>query len=141
MTERKKKKRASEDSLSKAWEGTQTRHGVGNIAIRRPASQELDDGTPEGPNVRFSRGTFELDDFGSHPVGCTSDVFHFALHGAQVERNAKVGELHVAVLRGQDIRGLEIAVHDVALVQVMQPFQNFDDVSGDETFVEFAKRF
>jgi len=45
------------------------------------------------------------------------------------------------VLRCQDVRRLEIAVHDVAGVEVVQPFEDLDDVGGDEPLVEFAEGF
>lgn len=43
---------------------------------------------------------------------------------AQVERDAKVGELHFPILGYENIRCLEVAVHDAVLVEVIQTLED-----------------
>lgn len=116
-----------------------TRHGISDIPIRRSPREKLDNGAAKRPNVRFGRCALELDDFRCHPVGRAGDVFDLALHGTQVQRDAKVRELHVPVLGREDVRRLEIAMHHVASVEVVQPFENLDDVTRHQLLVELSE--
>jgi hypothetical protein len=63
------------------------------------------------------------------------------LHRPHVERHAEVGQFNVAGLRSQDIGRFEIAVDHVTLMQVVQAFENLDDIVGDEAFIELPEGF
>jgi hypothetical protein len=81
------------------------------------------------------------------------------LHDFHVERHAKVGKLNIAVLRGEDVRRLEIAVDDLIKsvnqtgpqgvkgetayplrVEIVQPLEDLGHVGRHEFLVELAER-
>jgi hypothetical protein len=111
-----------------------TGHAIRNIRVRRASGEQLDDGASKRPDIRSVTGAFQLNNLRSHPVGRASNVLPLFLHRAQVaqiEGNTKVGELDVPGLGRQNVSGLEIAVNDVALVEVVETVQDLDDVAGD----------
>jgi len=61
-----------------------------NVGIRRPPSEQLDHSASKGPDVRFGRGSFELNDLRGHPIGSTCDILYLPLHRAQVQGDTKV---------------------------------------------------
>lgn len=65
---------------------------VGLTPVRRPRDVRQSFLTRLGPRLR---------------------ILFDVLHGLHVERNAEVGKLNIAVLRGEDVRRLEIAVDDL----------------------------
>ena len=118
-----------------------TRHAVGDLGVRRTPGEQLDDRARKRPDVGLGRRALELDNLGRHPIGCARHVLHFALHGAEVEGDTKVGQLYVAVLGREDIRSLQIAVYDITLVKVVQTFEDLDDVACHKFLVKLAERF
>jgi len=100
---------------------------MADVAVGGLPSQQLDDCTPERPNVGSCRGAPERDDFGCCPVGCTG--VSAVLDLMQVERETEIGKFYVPIFRHEDIRRLEVSVHDVILVEVMQSFENFYQIA------------
>lgn len=79
--------------------------------IRRFPADELADRRAQRPDVARWRGTFEGDDLGRHPIRGTIRVVRPGrqstgrLDRMQIQRDAEVGQLDVAVLRGENVGG------------------------------------
>lgn len=113
---------------SSGGERQPTRHAVLDVSIWRSTCRELDDGACQGPDIGGRRGTLELDNFRGHltcwsescdqgknhertPIGRPRNIVLDPHHGTKVQRDTKVGQLHIARLGRQNIRGLEIAMY------------------------------
>lgn len=116
-----------------------TRHTVTQLRIRGAPSKELDDSAGQGPYIRLCRCTLQHDDLGGHPVRCPSHIPNLVLRHAKIQGDAKVGELDVGVLCGQNVRSLEVAMDDVIGVEIMKPFKDFNYVARNEMLIEFPK--
>ena len=56
-----------------------------------------------------------------------------------ITRNAKVCELHSAVLGREDIRSLDVAMDDTLVMEVDESFQDLRDVDRDEVLWELSE--
>ena len=117
-----------------------TCHSITDIPIWRASRQQFYNRTSERPDIRLCRCAFELNDFGSHPIRRASDVLDLALHRAQVERHTKVRQFDVPSLRSEDVGRLEVAMHDVALVQVIEPLEDLEHIARNQLLVQLAER-
>lgn len=96
---------------------------MANVAVGGLPSQQLNDCTAERPNVGSCRGVPERDNFRCCPVGCTCGSAVLDL--MQVERETEVSEFYASIFRHEDIRRLEVAVHDVIMMEVIQSLEDF----------------
>ena len=114
------------------------------VVVRRLAVEQLEDRAAERPDVRRRREAGHLDHLGRHPVGCADDgrrLDRGVCRGLDAARDAKVGELDLAVLRDQQVRPLDVAVAHALLVQPLQPQQHLPNVDADQVRREGAKVF
>lgn len=126
------------------------------------AREHLDDEAAEGPDVGFGRVRGLLDDFGRHPVdgalkrgpmhlgageqvcSSSSQRAHRATRiGSKrtvldLLRDAKVGDLDPALVVDEDVGALDVAVDDLALVEVFEPGEDLAHELGHERLLERA---
>lgn len=117
-------------SADQVWwrkERTRTARSMADVAVGRLPSQQLNDCTAERPNVGSCRRAPERDNFRCCPVGCTG--VSAVLDLMQVEREPEVSEFYASIFCHEDIRRLEVAVHDVIMVEVIQPLEDFYRIS------------
>ena len=117
-----------------------TTHAVRDVGIRRSPSKQLDRRASQGPDVRFGRGSFELNDLRSHPIGTPCNILYLPLHRAQVQGDTEVRQFNVPVLCGEDVGCFEVAMDNVTLMEVTQTLENLDHVTGYQTFIQLSKR-
>eukprot|EP00754_Rhynchopus_humris_P019751 Rhum_TRINITY_DN14656_c10_g3::Rhum_TRINITY_DN14656_c10_g3_i1::g.107990::m.107990 len=105
----------------------------------RPACRHFDERTPKGPDVRGEGVVRVADDLWRKEQNSPADARR-ADDRRVVEdlRRAKVGELAVAILVHKDVVALHVPVHDVAVVQVLQPRQDLRRVPLDGRDVQAA---
>ena len=80
-----------------------------------------------------------LDDLGRHPVRRAPYALVHAVDGDNLRQpltSPKVRELHAPLVVHQDIRTLDVPVHNLVPVQVLQPEQYLPRVFLDDGFAE-----
>lgn len=118
--------------------GEQGRHGS-EVVIWRPTLEKLDDSAPHAPDIRGGAGAGQLDDLGGHPVWSADDLRLLVLAtGERAGRDAKVGKLDSAVLGGEDVGALDVAVDDTLVVEVLEALKDLGHVDADQVFRELA---
>ena len=92
------------------------------------AGRHLVQNDPKCPDVRARIGRFANDDFGRHVTGCAHH--HTGLResllrlrpsifvAVLVSSDAEIQDLHATLRHDDDVRALEVAVHDAVLVRV-----------------------
>ena len=88
------------------------------------------------------RCAFALYGFGCHPIRSARDVLDITFHRAQVRRHTKVEHLYIPSFRRGDVGRLEVAVHKVAPVQVVEPLGDLEYIARDtaQLLIQFAER-
>jgi hypothetical protein len=111
-------------------------HGVEGV-VRWVALEQLDDHAADAPYVGRGGRAGLFDDLGRHPVRATDDGA--VVDTRRVARDAEVGELDGAVLVGEDVGALDVAVDDTLIVKVHEAFENLGDVHRNEALGELAE--
>lgn len=92
--------------------------GTCALAVRSLVGTELEQYQPLGLNVSFAVLAL-LEEFGSHVLGGTHAALECSLVVAYVGGEAQIAYLEVTAVTGDlDVVGLDVSVHDVALVQL-----------------------
>lgn len=119
--------------------GKQCRHR-GEVVVWRSALQQLNDGAAHAPYVRSRAGTRELDDFRGHPVRGAHDLSLLVLLTTRqrARGDAKVGKLDGAVLSGENVCALDVAVDDTLVVEVVEALEDLCHVDADEVLGELS---
>lgn len=112
-----------------------TVQSVDKVPVRWLSRQQLDDRAPERPYVGFCRDGPELDDFRCCPVWHTGDPLVHVLDFTQVERNATVRKLHFPILGHENVRCLEVAVHDAVVVEVIETLEDLNHITRHQFLV------
>lgn len=92
------------------------------------------------PNVGCRGSSCKLDNLRRHPVWCPHHR-RVAQSGRRSCRNTEICQLHQAILRGQDVCALDIAVYHSLVVEIEQAMQNLCQVNPHQVFREFPKVF
>ena len=75
--------------------------------------------------ARVDLGAEEL--LGRHVAGRAHDLAHLRQRRGIDARDAEIADLDAPVVVDQDVRGLDVAVHDALLVRVAQPVEELAD--------------
>lgn len=111
-------------------------HGL-QFVIRRLPLNQLDDRTPDAPDIRGCRRARELNDLRRHPIRRS---YHTRLIQPRLLcSHTEVGQLYQPLLGCQDVGALDVAVDDTLLVQVQQAVEDLGHVEGDEVFRKLAE--
>ena len=95
------------------------------VCIRRLASDELDDGAAERPDVGGGGEARHLDDLGRHPVRSAHHRIGLCVEAIlMLCRDAKVGELHLSAGRDEDVGALDVAVDHALIVQEVEALEH-----------------
>ena len=92
------------------------------------------------PNVGCCGSTGKLNNLGRHPVRRPHHR-RVAQSGRRSCRNTEICQFHQAVLCGQDVCALDIAVNHSLVVEIEQAVQNLCQVNPHQVFREFPKVF